>query len=401
MAVQELLPIDQALAIILAQLSTLSAETVPLAQGLGRVLAADLLADRPQPPFDRSAMDGVAVRCADWTAGTVLRQQGQALAGAPFGQPLLPGHCVRIMTGAAVPAGADAVVPVERIAVQVHQGETEVTLLEPPRPEQHIARTGSEVQAGQAVLRAGERLTGPRLGVAASFGHAVLPVVRRPIVALVPTGDELVAVDAEPGPGQIRDSNRYAISALLQPDAEVRHFAAARDQPGALQQALQEAWQQADVLVTIGGVSAGDADLVAPTLQLLGATAHFHKIRIKPGKPLLFATRGAQLAFGLPGNPLAACVCAALFVRPALARLQGDLADPWPQLLLPTAAALPAVGPRDEVSACVLTGQGQVQLLANRGSADLPAFARGSWLAIRPAGSAAQLPGALVRVVPQ
>lgn len=401
MAAQELLPIDQALAIVLAQVSKLPSETVHLARGLGRVLAADLLADRPQPPFDRSAMDGIAVRCADWAPGILLRQQGQAMAGLPFGHALQPGHCVRIMTGAEVPAGADAVVPVERIAVEERDGIAFVALLDPPRPEQHIARTGSEVQAGQAVLRAGERLTGPRLGVAASFGHAQLPVTRRPRVALVPTGDELVAVDAQPGPGQIRDSNRYAISALLEPDAEILHFAVARDQPGALQVALQEAWAQADVLVTIGGVSAGDADLVAPTLQLLGAKAHFHKIRIKPGKPLLFASRGAQLAFGLPGNPLAACVCAALFVRPALARLQGAPVHGWPQLLLPSATPLPAVGPRDEVSACLLTAQGRVELLANRGSADLPAFARGNWLAIRPAGTPAQAEGELVTVVPQ
>lgn len=401
MATQELLPIDEALAIILAHVPVLPLETVPLAQGLGRVLAADLTADGPQPPFDRSAMDGVAVRCADYTPGARLRQQGQALAGAPFAYALLPGHCVRIMTGAALPAGADAVVPVERIEVALRDGGADVLLLDPPHPEQHIARIGSEVQAGQAILLAGERLTGPRLGVAASFGHAVLPVRRRPKVALVPTGDELVAVDAPLGPGQIRDSNRYAIGALLSPDADVHYFAVARDQPGALQQALHDAWQYADVLITIGGVSAGDADLVAPTLQLLGATTHFHKIRIKPGKPLLFASRGSQLAFGLPGNPLAACVCAALFVRPALAKMQGEPVGAWPRVQLPTATSLGPVGPRDEVSACILTARGQVELVATRGSADLPAFARGSWLAIRPAGTPAQLPGDLVWVVPQ
>ena len=401
MAAHDLLPIDQALAVVLGQVPLLETEIVPLAQAFGRVLAADLGADRPQPPFDRASMDGVAVRCADFLPATALPQQGQVLAGSPVDQPLLPGHCVRIMTGGVVPVGADAIVPVERITVVQRGGLTEVTLLDAPMPEQHIARLGCEVQEGDAVLRAGQRLTGPRIGVAASFGHTQIAVRRRPIVALVPTGDELVAVDAQPGPGQIRDSNRHAISALLATDAEVLHFAVARDQPGALEHALQVAWQQADVLITIGGVSAGDADLVAPTLQRLGATTHFHKIRIKPGKPLLFATEGRKVAFGLPGNPLAACVVAALFVRPALAKMQGEQVGIWPRVQLPTATPLGPVGPRDEVSACELTSAGQVHLLANRGSADLPAFARGTWLAIRPAGAPAQSVGDLVWVVPQ
>lgn len=405
MSGQDLLPIDQALAAVIAQTARLPAESVALERALGRVLAEDLCADRPQPPFDRSAMDGVALRCADWQPGAWLLQQGQILAGKPWDGALLPGHCLRIMTGAPVPAGADAVVPVEKIEVEQRPGQggalqTWVRIAEAPRPEQHIARTGCEVQQGQAVLRAGQRLTPARLGVAASFGHAVLPVARRPVVALVPTGDELVAVHATPGPGQIRDSNRFAIAALLGQDAEVLHFAPARDQPEALRSALEHAWERADVLVTIGGVSAGDADLVAPTLQALGAQAHFHKIRIKPGKPLLFATRGPQLAFGLPGNPLAALICAALFVRPALARLQGEPYAPWPQLQLPVATPLGPVGPRDEVYACSLTSSGAVQIHGNRGSADLPAFAQGTWLALRRAGAPALQVGEMIVVLP-
>jgi molybdopterin molybdotransferase len=406
MSGHDLLPIDQALAAVLAQTSTLPAEIVALELGLGRVLAADLTADRPQPAFDRSAMDGVALRCADWQPGAWMPQQGQILAGKPWDGALLPGHCLRIMTGAQVPDGADAVVPVEKIEVDLRLGQdgaqqTWVRLAEAPKREQHIARMGCEVQENQAVLKAGQRLTPARLGVAASFGHAALPVVRRPIVALVPTGDELVAVDVLPGPGQIRDSNRYAIAALLAADAEVLHFAPARDQPDALRLALEQAWAHADVLVTIGGVSAGDADLVAPTLLALGAHSHFHKIRIKPGKPLLFATQGRKLAFGLPGNPLAAMVGAALFVKPALARLQGEAFERWPQLQLPVASALPGVGPRDEVYACSLTDLGAVQIHGNRGSADLPAFAQGTWLALRRAGSPALQAGELVTVLPQ
>lgn len=406
MSGHDLLPIDQALAAVLSHTPVLAAESVALHQGLGRVLATDLTADRPQPPFDRSAMDGVALRCSDGQPGVWLPQQGQVLAGQPWQGVLLAGHCLRIMTGAEVPAGADAVVPIEQIDVEQRPDaagglQTWVALRQPPRAEQHIARRGSEVQAGQAVLRAGQRLTPARLGVAASFGHAALPVARRPVVALVPTGDELVAVDAVPGPGQIRDSNRYAVGALLGLDADVRHFASARDQPQALLHALQQAWEHADVLVTIGGVSAGDADLVAPTLEALGAQTHFHKIRIKPGKPLLFASRGAKLAFGLPGNPLAALVGAALFVRPALARMQGEPVEGWMQLQLPTATPLPAVGPRDEIYACSLSRDGQVQVHGNRGSADLPAFSVGTWLALRRAGSPALQAGEMLTVLPQ
>lgn len=404
MAGHDLLPIDQALAEVLAHCRRLPAETAALSHALGRVLAADLRADRPQPPFDRSAMDGVALRCADWRADAPLRQAGTVLAGQPWPGPLPPGQCLRIMTGAAVPAGADAVVPVEKLRLEQRPGadgdDTWVWIDQPPRPEQHIARTGCEVQQGQVVLGAGQRLTPARLGVAASFGHAVLPLQRRPRLALVPTGDELVAVEATPGPGQIRDSNRFAIAALLGADAEVRVFAPARDQPEALRAALDEAWASADVLVTIGGVSAGDADLVAPTLQDLGAAVHFHKIRIKPGKPLLFASRGDQLAFGLPGNPLAALIGAALFVRPALARLQGEELAGWPQLQLPLAGDLPAVGPRDEVYACSLGAAGTAVIHGNRGSADLPAFAQGSWLALRRAGSPAARAGEPVTVLP-
>jgi molybdopterin molybdotransferase len=388
-----LLAIDEALQTLLAVVRPLGVETLPLAEALGRTLAEDLRADLDQPPFDRSAMDGVALRSADVRDATVtLLQIGTALAGTPFSGEVLEGTCVRIMTGAVVPRGADAVVPVELLTSESHSdGRLQVTVRTVVQSGQHIARQGSEVRAGAVVLRKGTLLTSARLGVAAAFGHATVTVARRPRVALVPTGDELVAIDTKPGPGQIRDSNRYALAAALQSaGAEVLHGAVATDDRDALRSALAAAWQQADLLVTCGGVSAGDLDLVAPVLQDLGATCHFHKIAIKPGKPLLCASRGAQLAIGLPGNPVSAWVCAQLFVLPALAAMQGQHGVGWQRVEVPTAHAMPAVGPRTEVLPAQWTvwqGLAAVATVATQGSADLPAFAQGDVLLLRPAAS--------------
>lgn len=394
-----LLPIDEALALVLARAPRLGSVATPIGDAHGLVLATSLCADRDQPPFDRSAMDGIALRSADAQAGAELPVAGTAAAGVPFADAVAAGSCVRIFTGAVVPVGADCVVPVEQLTFQ---GQNCI-LLASGRPGQHIARQGSEVRQGGVVVPAGSVLTAARLGVAAAFGHAEVAVLRRPRVAVLPTGDELVAVDGTPGPGQIRDSNRYALAEILRRGgAEVVHMPVAADRADELHRALSSALRAADLVVTCGGVSAGDLDLVAPALRELGADIHFHKIRIKPGKPLLFATIGEKVFLGLPGNPVSAAVCATLYAVPLLAAMQGASAPNWQLAGVPLAAPLPAAGPRDEIVPLVVNpGGGPLAVLpvATAGSADVFAFSRATHLGVRKAGSPAMQAGDALDVV--
>ncbi len=397
---QPLLGIEQALERVLAAIVALPHEVVALADAHGRALAQTVQADADVPAFDRSAMDGIALRAEDGAQGAIVSQVGESAAGSPFLGALLPGQCVRVMTGGVVPPGATAVLPVERI--ERLDGDR-YRLLEAARPEQNIARRGSEVHQGAVVLQPGVRLHGARVGVLATYGRDRVQVARRPVVAMLPTGNEIVPVGATPGLGQVRDANRHALTGLLlAAGAVVQQQPVAADARAALTKAVTEAWRDADVLVTSGGVSAGDYDLVPPVLQSLGATLHFHKIAIKPGKPLLFATRQhggrTQYAFGLPGNPVSAYVCCALFVLPAIAALQGAPAG-WQLLTLPSAGPLPATGPRAEILPATLlqlAGQTHANVQNFTSSADLTRFAQADWLAWRPAHSQQVLTGAPV-----
>lgn len=405
-----LLPIDQALQRVLEQVQPLDSEIISLHEAHGRVLAVAAHADLDQPAFDRAAMDGIALRAADaLEPGAALQEIGEAAAGTPFAGQMAPGTCIRIMTGGLVPAGANAVVPIERIQAVVTELGRSWRLQEAVRPEQHVARRGSEVQAGQLVLPSGSLLTGARIGVLAMFGHAQVAVARRPTVAMLPTGDEIVAVERVPGPGQVRDANRHALTGLLLgAGARVVQHVVAADRRDALAAAIAAAWQEADVVVMSGGVSAGDYDFVAPALSDLGADCHIHQIRIKPGKPFLFATRTdlstgrRQLAFGLPGNPISSYVCCALFVLPALAALQGRADTGWQVVQVPSLGPLPAVGPRTELlPARLVDGEGgsMAEVLPVRGSADLTHFAAASWLVMRPHGAPAIAAGDLVDLI--
>lgn len=409
-----LLPLDVALAAVLARTPPLALQSIALEHALGRVLARSVLADVDQPAFDRAMMDGLAVRAADCTGhDAVLRQVGEAPAGAPWPGTLGPGECVRIMTGAVVPRGADAVVMVERIEAAAQalgaDGPPTWRILDAVGPEQHIARRGAEVRAGAVVVAAGTWLTPARLGVLAAFGAARLDVFRRPRVVVLPTGDEIVAVDAVPGPGQVRDSNRHAITAVLRgAGCEVVQAARVDDRLESVADAIEAAWRDADVVVLSGGVSAGDYDWVARALARVGATVHVHRIAIKPGKPFLFATRPrpdadeVQVAFGLPGNPISSLVCATLLAVPALWRMQGRSDAAWQTVAVPTAHALGPAGPRSEVIAARWSGAGpgaHVARVGTKGSADMAHFALGDVWILRAAGAAAVPEGAPVDVV--
>ena len=318
---------DEAAALVLDHTPLLGVEHVALAEATGRVLAEDLAAESPLPPFPSSAVDGYAVRAED--AGKTLRVLGESAAGRPFEGSLAPGTAARILTGGVVPDGADCVVMVEDVEVA---GER-VTVPRGLVPGVNFHKVGADLRAGDVILHAGTQLGAAEIGIAAATGRAQVPVHRRPRVALMSTGDELVEVGKTPGRGQIPDSNRWALlAALREAGAEVGVLGIAPDDAEALRRFVTGALESADALVTSGGVSVGTHDLVKPLLESLG-TVHIGRVKLKPGKPFTFATlpsphrqgqgEGLKLAFGLPGFPVSSLVTFEVFVRPALRKMQG------------------------------------------------------------------------------
>ncbi|MEO6593721.1 MAG: molybdopterin molybdotransferase MoeA [Planctomycetota bacterium] len=305
-------------------------ETVPLHAAHGRFLAEAVHADGPWPATDRSAMDGFAVAAgtAGLAAGTALRVVGESLAGRPFVGTLPAGAAIRIMTGAVVPPDADAVVPVEQTSGYASEP---VVLQDAVRAGQNVRPMGSELSTAQEVLAAGRRLDPAAIGVLAVLGKTMVCVACRPVVAIVATGDEVVPVEQTPLPHQVRESNSWAVAAQVEACGAVpRRLGIAPDEPVALRAMLSRGLDEADVLVTIGGISKGTHDLVHGTLEELGVQREFHGIDLKPGKPTFFGTRsaaaGARFVFGLPGNPASSFTVFDLLVRPLLFALSG--ADP-------------------------------------------------------------------------
>src|SRR5216683_364928 len=313
-----LIDADEAAALVLDRSSVLPKERVAIGEAVGRVLAEDMSAPAELPAFATSAVDGFAVRADD--GGETLRVVGESAAGRPFAGRVERGTAARILTGGVLPAGADTVAMVEDVRLA---GET-VTVPKDLRAGINFHRPGADVKAGELVLKAGTQLGAAELGLAAALGFAQVDVYRRPRVALMSTGDELVEVGRKPGPGQITDSNRWALlAALREAGAEVRILGIGPDEPQALRRLVVDALDAADVLVTSGGVSVGTHDLVKPLLESLG-TVHVGRVKLKPGKPFTFATLPAgKLAFGLPGFPVSSLVTFEVFVRPALRKMQG------------------------------------------------------------------------------
>ena len=325
MTASPLTPVADAIAAILGSAAQpRDVETVPLRRAAGRTLAGDLAALRTQPPCDVSAMDGYALRSADLTSlPATLDVLGESAAGRAFTGSVGPGQAARIFTGAPVPAGADTVVIQENAeggaagGVRILQGEAE---------GRHIRRAGQDFREGEVLLRAGLRLGAADVALAAAMNHAMLPVFRRPRVAVLATGDELVQPGGSPGPGQIVASNSFAVMALAESaGAAVIDLGIARDDLASLAAAFAEARRQgADLLVTLGGASVGDHDLVQRALIAEGMDLGFWRIAMRPGKPLMHGHLGAIQVLGLPGNPVSAIVCGMLFVVPLIRALAGD-----------------------------------------------------------------------------
>lgn len=326
-----LVTIAHALETILAHCSPLGTEQVPLTAALNRVLAEDILAPMPMPPFPAAAKDGYAVIAADPTRRR--RLIGEQMAGRVGAFHVEPGTVVRITTGAAIPPGADAVLMVEHTTE--HDGWVEIETTVAPGTD--IRPVGQDIAAGQKVLTRGTVLGPAEIGLLAAVGRAEVPVYRRPHVAILSTGDELREPGELLGPGQIYDANRFSLAAAVTLAGGVpAPFGIAVDTPEALQAFLETALADHDVLLTSGGVSMGQLDLLKPVLERRG-TVHFGRVIMKPGKPVTFATLEGRPVFALPGFPVSALVAFELFVRPALRHMQGD--DAWQRPRLPVTLA--------------------------------------------------------------
>jgi len=381
---------ENALAIVQEKLSAAkpspATETLPLEAVCERVLAEDVAADRDYPPFNRSTRDGYAVRSADMSVvPAALECLGEVRAGEHFARNVGTGQCVQIMTGAPLPAGADAVVMVE----YTHADGINVKVERAVAPQENVVRQGSEAAVGALVLRRGRRLGAGEIGLLASVGKAQVPVFAMPTVAILPTGDEVVPVEQRPEWFQIRNSNALTLAAQVEKAGGVPHLLGiARDEKEALRGLILEGLKS-DLLLLSGGVSAGKYDHVAEVLSELGAEFFFQGVAIRPGKPLTFGCVREKFFFALPGNPVSTYVTFELFARPALAMLGGAdfeppvflrarLGKPWRQKLGLTAFLPARVEPR--------SGDPVVELVGWQGSGDLVGVAAANcFLVVHPA----------------
>jgi molybdopterin molybdotransferase len=386
---------------ILAHCRPLPAEKSLLGPAvLGRVLAETIRSDIDMPPFDKATMDGYAVRSADLPAGKgTLTVVGEVMAGQTPGVGIGAGQAVRIMTGAPTPPGADAVVIVERTR-RLNDGRVEME--DCPRPRQNILARGKEMRSGDEVLPAGTILRPQQLGILATVGRSAALLVPSPKVAVVSTGDELIDPAGKPGPGQIRNSNApMLLGQVARAGGVPLDLGIGRDNPESLRERIRAGFQSADVLILSGGVSAGQLDLVPGVLAEEGVSIGFHKIRMKPGKPLLFGTAQApdgkkRLVFGLPGNPVSSFVCFELFVRPALCCLAGHRSGELSVVsaVLTADFSYSTDRPTYYPARVLPAPQGwRVEMLPWLGSADLRALLPADGLAVLPAGDLAYRAG--------
>ena len=378
-----------------------TAERVHIRAALGRVLAQDVISPLDVPAHDNSAMDGYAVRIADLKADgqATFKVAGTAFAGVPFSGTLKTGECVRIMTGGVVPAGADTIVMQEHVEAKGDQ----VTIGGGHKKGQNLRRAGEDLKAGEPALRRGQVLRPAEIGLIASLGIPEVMVYRRLRVAFFSTGDELVSVGTLPKEGQIYDSNRYTIHGMLtRLGCEIIDMGVVRDDPQLLEQAFQEAAATADVVITSGGVSVGEADFVKDLLNKLGEVV-FWKIAMKPGRPLAYGKIGKAHFFGLPGNPVSVMVTFYQFVRDALLKLSGrDPIAPLPAFRVPCTSSLKKAPGRTEFQRGVLTqdatGNWSVRVTGEQGSGILRSMSEANCFIILPQAQGSIAAGTVVEV---
>ena len=314
-----MIPISEALEIIKHETFSLESETIKLENSVGRILAEEIYADMDLPPFDRSQMDGFAVKTDDVKNAPVkLKIIGESVAGKGFDGEVKSGEAVRIMTGARVPNGADSVQKVEL----TEEADGFIEILEPTKLNQNTVLKGAEIKKGEKIFNVGEIVSENMIAAIASFGYEKLKVFRRPKVAILSTGSEIVDISEKPKKDQIRNSNSIMLKVFADKFADAEILASVKDDVENLRKAIKTATENFDILITTGGVSVGDYDFTKPVLRELGAEIFFEKISLKPGKPTVFARKDKCLIFGLPGNPVSAAVTFFLFVRTAILKMQ-------------------------------------------------------------------------------
>ena len=387
-----LISVAEATARLLALVEPLPAEDVPLRAAGGRSLIRPVEARHAQPPFDASVMDGYAVRSADAVPGARLRVIGEAAAGGAPAPPVGPGEAVRIFTGAPMPAGADRVV----IQEDVSREGSAVTLGAEMDAGPYVRPAGGDFRPGDTLPPGA--MTPARLALAAAMGAGVLPCARRPAVAIIATGDELVPPGQKLAPGRIHAANGYGLAALVRAaGGEARLLPIARDREDALRAVVGLA-EGADLIVTMGGASVGDHDLVGPVLDAMGMERAFWRVAMRPGKPLMAGRLGGAAVLGLPGNPVSSLVCGRVFLVPMLRRMLG-LAEAEMPLRLPLAAPLGPNGPRAHYMRASRDG-GAARVAERQDSSLLSVLASADLLVIRPPGDPARHAGDIVDAMP-
>lgn len=398
-----MIPVSEAIGLVKAQITPLPAESVQLTEAVGRFLARDVAADSDLPPFDRSQMDGYAVRAAD-VAQTPARLKivGESAAGRGWREEMQAGEAVRIMTGAPVPKGADSVQQVE-LTREVNGDEVEI--LEPVSLGRSIVKRGDEIKKGAVVLRAGDRINSAAVAVLASFGCARVEVGKRPRVSVLATGSELVSVDEQPGADQIRDSNNYTIGAYArEAGAEVELLPLAGDDTALLKQQISEAASRSDIVITSGGVSVGVYDFTKAALRELRAEIFFERVKLRPGKPAVFAKLpDGPLFFGLPGNPVSVSVTFSLFARAAILAMQGATETDLQTSSAALGRAVKGSAGRESYLPATLKTDEDARLIAEPlkwgGSSDFVGFTRATALIVVPQDAGTVDAGSIIRIL--
>ncbi len=395
-----MIPVLDAVEIILGAVKPLPPEKVSILEADGRVLAEDIAAPRDLPPHDNSAMDGYAVRHADLAPGVVLEVLEEIPAGTDPTRGLGPGQAAKIMTGAPIPAGADTVVPVE----DTRPLDGRVEIVSVPKAGANIRPRGEDVREGELVLPRGTRVRPAEVGMMASLGRAFVLVHQRPRVAVLATGDEIVDLDSPAQGSKIINSNSYGVAAQVAEAGGVPVvLGIGRDDPDGLLEMFERA-RTCDAVITTGGVSMGDYDFVRPVLAKAGVAVQFWKVAMKPGKPVVFGLRGASPVFGLPGNPVSAMVAFEQFVRPALRKMQGHarLFRPVVEAVLgDEAGPVKTKAGRMDFVRCRVERRGtgfRVVSVKKQGSGILSTLVEANGLMVIPSDSTGAKPGDLVRV---